>query len=291
MTRWFLVLFFAFAAPAQAAGPVPVVASFSIIGDIVTQIGGDAVKVTTLVGPDADAHAHQPSPEDAKALAQAKLVFVNGLGFEGWMARLIEASGSKAVVVTVSEGITPRRMTADGATAIDPHAWQNLANGRIYARNIAAALERAVPAAAAAIAQRATAYDAALAAQDAATRAALAAIPAARRKVVTSHDAFGYFGDAYGVTFLAPVGIDTEAEPSAQGIAQLISQIKSEGVKRLFVENMANGKLIAQIAKDTGATLGGALYSDALSAPDGPAASYRAMFENNVAQLTAAMRL
>lgn len=286
----FLTLAFIIATtPTIAATPLPVVASFSILGDMVQEIGGDAITVTTLVGPDSDTHTYQPTPEDAKKLTHAQLVFVNGLSFEGWMQRLAEASGTKAETIITSTGVTPRSMEDDGKTVTDPHAWQNLANGRIYVKNIATALEHAIPDEAKAIAKRAAAYDAAIAHKDEDTRKAFAAIPATQRKIITSHDAFGYFGAAYGITFLAPVGMNTEAEASAKDVAKLMDQIKTEGVQEVFIENMTNPKLIEQIAKDTGATMGGELYADALSPPDGKAATYLAMFDNNVPKLKAAM--
>ncbi len=279
-----------FSLPAWAADrPLHVVASFSILADMVRNVGGDDVVVTSLVAPDADTHAYQPTTEDAKSLAKADMIFVNGLGFEGWMQRLIEASGTKGAVVVASEGIKSRVMIDDGKKITDPHAWQDLANGRVYVKNIAAALERAVPEHATAISARAAHYDAELVKVDAETRKQLADIPAKQRKIITSHDAFGYFGAAYGVTFLAPVGISTEAEPSASDVAKLVKQIKAEGVREVFIENMTNPKLIEQIGKDAGAELGGTLYSDALSAPTGSAPTYLAMFSNNVPKLRAAM--
>ena len=277
--------------PAYAANtPLPVVASFSILGDMIKQIGGDDVAVTTLVGPDGDTHTYTPTPDDAKTIAGAKLVFVNGLGFEGWIDRLVKSAGGTAKIVVASQGVTGHTMTDDGKTVTDPHAWQDLSNGRLYAHNIADALEAAIPADADAIRARAKAYDAQLQQQDAAIRAQIAAIPASQRRIVTSHDAFGYFGRAYGVTFLAPEGVNTEVEPTAADIAKLSRQIRAEGVHTLFFENMANTRLIAQIGRDTGARIGGTLYADALSAPGGAAPTYLQMFTHNMPLLLAAMR-
>lgn len=281
-----------FGASAQAADkPLLVVASFSILADMVKTVGGDDVVVSSLVGPDSDTHTYQPTPEDAKSLAKADLVIINGLGFEGWMQRLIEASGTKGTVIIASDGVKPRQMTEEGKQVTDPHAWQNLSNGRIYVKNIAAALERAAPDRADLFRKRAALYDAQLVKMDKTVRSQLADIPAAQRKIITSHDAFGYFGETYGVTFLAPSGINTEAEASASNVASLIRQIKSEGVKQVFIENMSNPKLIEQIGKDAGAQLGGTLYSDALSTANGPAPNYLAMFQNNVPKLHTAMLL
>lgn len=283
----------AFAAPLQV--PLPVIASFSVLGDMVKTVGGDAVAVQTLVGPDGDAHTYQPTPDDVKAMAQAKLIFVNGLGLEGWMQRLIESSGTKAKVAVATAGIKTRTMVdEDNGKAkeiTDPHAWQNLANGRIYIKNIAEALAAALPDQASAIKQRAEAADADIVKMDAFVKQELAAIPPEKRVVITSHDAFGYFGEAYGVKFLAPVGISTEGEASAADVAKLIKQMQAEKIKRVFLENMASAKLIAQIGKDAGAEVGGTLYSDSLSPADGAAPNYLAMFKNNVPLLKAAMLL
>jgi len=278
------------AAGAHAAdGKLKVVASFSVLADIVKNVGGDRVDVTTLVGPDGDAHVFEPTPTDARAVAAADVVFVNGLGLEGWMDRLIQSSGYKGPVVVATRGVAARSMDEDGTEVTDPHAWQDLGNGRVYVGNIADALAAADPADAAAYRAAATAYDAEIAAKDQWVRTELAAITADRRKIITSHDAFGYFGAAYGVTFLAPVGVSTEAEPSAAGIAQLIRQIKSEGIKVVFFESMTSPKLVETLASEAGARVGGTLYSDALSPPGGPADSYLKMFDNNVPELKAAM--
>jgi len=280
------------AGPARADAPVPpvpVVASFSILGDMVQNIGGDAVTVKTLVGPDSDTHTYQPTPDDAKTITNAKIVFVNGLGFEGWMGRLIDSSGYKGPVVTTSAGVKPRSMVDDGKKITDPHAWQNLANGRIYVWNIATVLERKIPLHADEIRARAAKYDAALAAMDKWVRGEFSAVPTAQRKIITSHDAFGYFGAAYGVKVLAPVGYSTEAEPSAADVAKLGDQIKAEGVKTVFLENMTNPRLIEQLGKDSGAAVGGTLYSDALSGAGAAAPTYLAMFKNNVPKMKTAM--
>ncbi len=284
------LLSLAFTAPARAAdAPLPVVASFSILGDMVKQIGGDAVAVKTLVGPDSDTHTYQPTPDDAKTIADAKIVFVNGLGFEGWVDRLIGSSGYTGAVVTASNGVHPRSMVDDGKKITDPHAWQNLSNAHLYVKNIAAALELALPAQAGAIHKRAEKYDAEIAAKDQWVKAQFAHIPAAQRKIITSHDAFGYFGAAYGVKILAPQGYSTEAEPSAADVAHLGDQMKSEGIKTVFLENMTNPRLIEQLGRDAGATVGGTLYSDALSGADGSAPDYLAMFDNNVPKMKSAM--
>ncbi len=289
---WLVLTAFSFAAfqPCLAAEkPLQVVASFSILGDMVREIGGDTVDVTTLVGPDADAHVYQPVPEDIKAVAAADIIVINGLAFEGWMNRIVGASGTKAKLLVASAGIKPRFMEEDGKPAADPHAWQNLAFGQIYARNIAGGLMAALPAKAEEMRARAKAYVAKIAETDKWVRDEFAMISESRRKVITNHEAFGYFGEAYGITFLAPVGMNREAEPSAADMAKLIDRIKAEGIKSVFIENITSPRLIEQIAKESGASLGGTLYSDSLSPPGGPAPTYLDMFRHNVPKLREGM--
>lgn len=295
-------------APSQPAEKLPVVAPFSILGDFVKNVGGDRVAVTTIVGPNGDSHVYQPTPADAKKIAAAKLVFVNGLGFEGWMDRLIKASGSKATVVVATKGITPRERTASEPQdddehdhkgkakghahdhgPIDPHAWQSVANAKVYVTNIRNALIAADPAGKEVYEANAAAYIAKLDALDAEVKAALAAIPADRRIIITSHDAFGYFGDAYGVKLLAPEGVSTETEASAKDVGRIIRQIKAQKVPAVFLENVTNPKLVDRIAKESGAKVGGTLYSDALSDDKGPAPTYIDMMRSNVRELSSAL--
>lgn len=299
----FVAMLLAFAG--SAAAQIKVVTSFSILGDIAAEIGGERAKVVTLVGPNSDSHVYQPKPSDAREVAEAKLVVVNGLGFEGWLDRLVRAAGYGGPVVTASQGIAPLaleaghdhdhgagrtgRRTVKPAKLADPHAWQDLKNGEIYARNIAAGLAKADPANAAYYGDRAEAYARQLAELDRFVRGELEAIAPAKRKVITSHDAFQYFGRAYGIGFLAPIGVSTESEPSAGDVAKLIRQIKSTGIKALFIENMTDKRLVDQIAREAGGRLGGTLYSDALSDASGPAGSYINMFRHNVATLKAGM--
>ena len=275
----------ALAALPAAAHDLNVVASFSILGDMVEQVAGEHATVTTIVGPDADAHVYQPSVADARAVAEADVIFVNGLGFETWSDTLIAESGTEGTVYVATKGVEP--VLVDGET--DPHAWNSLLNGVIYVQNIAAGLSEAMPDHADDFAANAEAYIAQLQALDAETKEALAALPADRRTVVTAHDAFGYLADAYGLTFLAPVGIDTEAEPSAQELATLIAQLREEEVAALFVENITSPALVQQISDETGIEIGGRLFSDALSERGGPATSYLAMFEHNLGELLAAL--
>jgi zinc/manganese transport system substrate-binding protein len=281
-----LLLVLALARPALAEERVAVVASFSILADMAAVIGGERVSVRTLVPPDGDAHVYQPTPADSRALAQAKLVVINGLGFEGWIDRLIAASGYRGLVVTASRGVSP---LAGEHGAADPHAWQDARNGVLYVRAIADGLAEADPAGAGGYRARADVYAEQLAETDAWIRGELARIPPGRRRIITSHDAFGYFGRAYGVTFLAAQGVSSEYEPSAGDVAKLIRQIRGDKVKAVFVENLRDQRLIREIASETGAVVGGTVYSDALSPPGGPADGYLAMFRHNVTLFAAAM--
>jgi len=272
------------------AQTVNAVASFSILGDIVKEVGGDHVTVKSLVGPDGDPHSFEPSPQDSKAISHADVVFVSGLGLEGWLDRLISASAYKGKVITASQGITTRQMEDDGKEITDPHAWNSMRNGVTYATNVMEALIAADPADAAYFRQHGAAYIQQLDKLDVETKAKFAAIPQEKRKVLTSHDAFGYFGQEYGVTFLAPVGFSTEAEASATDVAKLITQIKQEQVKRYFIENQTDPRLVKQIANATGAKSGGELYPEALSKANGPATTYVKAFQHNVQAILASMQ-
>jgi zinc/manganese transport system substrate-binding protein len=274
---------------AAAAAPLKVVASFTVLADMVRQVGGGLVEVTALVGPDGDAHVFEPTPTDARAVAGADLLVVNGLGFEGWIDRLAKAAAYRGPVVVASAGVEPRRMSDNGREVIDPHAWQDLAQGRLYVTNIADGLARADAAHAAEYRANAERYRRQLDDLEDWVRAGIATVPAAKRQVITTHDAFGYFGRAYGVAFLAPEGLSTEAEVTAQALAGLIRQIRRTGIKAVFLENMADPRQIQQLAREAGAAIGGTLYVDALSPADGPAPTYAAMFRHNVPALVAAM--
>jgi zinc/manganese transport system substrate-binding protein len=280
-------------ANADAADKVKAVASFSILGDMVKQVGGDRVKLTTLVGPDGDAHVFDPTPVDAKILANAQILFVNGLGFEGWMERLAKSSGFAGKTVVASTGVKPRTMIeGEGGKEeeiADPHAWQDLANGKVYVANIRDGLIAIDPAGKETYEANAAKYLNEIAVMEDAAKAAFAKLPQARRKIITSHDAFGYFGAAYGLQVIAPEGVSTEAEASAKDVAAIIRQIKQEQVPAVFMENITDHRLLDQIARETGAKIGGTLYTDALSGPDGPASTYLDMFRNNVGVLTIAL--
>ncbi|MDB6048016.1 MAG: cation transporter substrate-binding protein [Pseudomonas sp.] len=273
-----------------SAKTLEAVASFTVIADMVHTVGGDRVHVTSLIGPNGDPHVYEPTPADAQALKKADVAFVSGLHLEGWLDRLIKASGYRGEPVVLSTGIKTRSMEEDGKRITDPHAWNSAANGVIYVGNIITALKQADPEGASVYQANGDRYIAQLQELDAYARAQVQAIPAAQRKVLTSHDAFGYFGDAYGVTFLSPLGFSTEAEPSAADVSKLIRQIKNEHVSAYFFENSGDPRLVKQIAAASGAQPGGELYVEALSPADGPAATYAQMFRYNVDQLTAAMQ-
>lgn len=283
---------------AQATTPLPVVATFSILTDLVRQVGGEHVAVTSLVGPDGDAHSYAPTPADARALVAAKVVVVNGLGFEGWMNRLVRSSGTRAAVVTASTGVTALKAAGGEAHghshghshgANDPHAWQDVANVRLYVKAIAAGLSQADAAHAEAFARNAATYDAMLEALDREIRAAIGAIPREKRRLLTTHDAFRYFARAYEVDFLAVRGVSSESEPSAREIAALVRQIRQGKVTALFMENISDPRAIQRISAETGARIGGKLYSDALSEAGGPAATYVDMMRHNARQIAAAL--
>lgn len=303
-TRRLLALLFlpliigpAFSGKAEAQ-PLPVVASFSILGDLTQRIGGERVQVHTLVGYGADAHVYQPTPADARILGRASLVIVNGLGFEGWIERLVRSSGYRGPVLVATQGIEPlraarstsgRHAAHEHAGGVDPHAWQDPANVRRYVERIAAALGEVDPTGAAVYRSNATRLDQEIRAVDDEIRAAFATLPAERRKVVSSHDAFAYFGRAYGIRFIAPVGLSTDAEPSAADVAAIIRQIRREKVRAMFLENLTDARLLERIGRESGARIGGTLYADALSAPGGPADSYLALMRHNARTLATAL--
>lgn len=272
------------------ASPLEAVASFTVIADMVQNVGGERVHVTSLIGPNGDPHVYEPTPADAQALKKADVAFVSGLHLEGWMDRLIKASGYKGEPVVLSTGIKTRSMEEDGQRITDPHAWNSAANAQIYVRNIVAALQKVDPQGANVYQANGERYSAQLKALDSYARAQIQNIPASQRKVLTSHDAFGYFGDAYGVTFLSPLGFSTESEASAADVGKLIRQIKAEHVSAYFFENSGDPRLVKQIADASGAKPGGELYVEALSPADGPAASYVQMFRYNVDAMVKAMR-
>lgn len=293
-----VILFSLLAGFPAAAEPLKVVASFSIIGDFARNVGGDRIELTTLVGPDGDAHVYEPKPADAAKMAGADVVLVNGLHFEGFLQRLVEASATKAIVAELSRGIDPVAMKHgehdDGEDHghhgdIDPHAFQSVANAKIYVKNIEEAFCAADAAGCETYRTNAASYTQKLTETESEIKAAVASIPADKRTIITSHDAFGYFAHEYGLTFLAPKGISTEAEASAADVAALIRQVRADKASAIFVESITNARMIEQIAAETGLKVGGTLYSDALSPEGGPASTYIEMMRSNIAIIKGAI--
>ena len=273
------------AVPAHARDKINVAASLTILADFARNVGGDRVDVVSLVGPNGDAHSYVPSPADAKKLADAKLIILDGLGLEGSTARFMRAAAKDAKVVTASDGITPLRLGSQS----DPHAWQSVANAKTYVANIRDALIAADPAGKSVFEANAADYLRRLDALEAEVQAAIASIPPDRRKLVTTHNAFGYFGTAYEVDFIAPHGVSTEAEPSARDVARIIAQIRAQKIPAVFLENVTDPRLLERIAQESGARIGGTLYSDALTDANGPAPTYIDMMRHNVKELMTAL--
>ena len=296
LRQWLVLACLAIAASTASAQPLKVVASFSILGDLAREVGGDRIELHTLVGPDSDAHVYQPTPADAKTIAQANLVIVNGLGFEGWIDRLIKSSGYRGSVVRASTGIKTLKLKHDEHdhghghdSDVDPHAWQDLANAQRYVDNIAQALAKADPAGQQVYLTNAAQYKQAIATLDGELKNAFNAIAKEKRKVVTTHDAFGYFSRAYGIAFISPVGINTDAEASAADIGRIIKQIRREKIPAVFMENISDPRLLERIRQESGAQIGGVLYSDSLSKAGGPAATYLEMMRHNAKTLASAL--
>jgi zinc/manganese transport system substrate-binding protein len=280
----------AIAPPRAWAAGIEAVASFSVLADIVRRIGGGQVEVASLVPPNADPHAWQPTASDSRMLNRASLLIENGLGLEGWIGRLSAASGFRGTRIVATAGVTPRMMREGAATSVDPHAWQNPRNGAIYAHNVAEGLKAADPSHAEIWRVNAAAYVAEIEQADAWIAGQFAPIPVAARRIITTHDAFGYYGDRYGISFLAVEGLATDAEPSAKAIAALVAQIRRERARTVFLENMTDPRLASMLARETGATVSGPLYSDALSEPDGLAPDYLTMLRYNTTLFERAMR-
>ena len=281
-TSFVLALISLFATSTPSWAKINVVASFSILGDMVSVVAGDKANVTTIVGPDADAHLYSPNTDDAVAVAKADLIIINGMGFETWSQTLIDTSRTKAATAVATDGITPLLVEGE----VDPHAWNSLLNGMIYVDNIEAALIATSPSDADYFKARAETYRSEMKTLHDKAISSIVALPESHKIVVTAHDAFGYLEDAYGLKFLAPIGIDTETEPSAKELAELITYLNEVGAGALFVENIANAELIAQIGRETGLKISGRIYSDALSVRGTPATSYLTMFTHNLSLIT-----
>jgi zinc/manganese transport system substrate-binding protein len=290
LSALFTAALFAFTAtPTNAADRVPkklrVVATFSILGDMARIVGGERLEIHTLIGHDSDAHVWRPSPADSRALARANLVVANGLGFETWVERLIESSGFRGVFLAASRGVKTRAFK-NGAS--DPHAWLDLSNAALYVDNIANAFATADPGAKDRYFENASRYKKEILALDAKIRRSFDTIPPAYRKAVTSHNAFGYFADAYGIEFISTLDA-AGIEPSARDIGRLIEKIREEEIPAVFLENISDPRLLGRIRAESGAKMGGAIYSDALSGKDGPAATYLDMMRHNAETITRAL--
>ncbi|MEE1895743.1 zinc ABC transporter substrate-binding protein [Pseudomonas otitidis] len=272
----------------SAAEKAKVVTTFSILADITREIGGDDIQLTNLVGADADAHVFEPAPAQVRAVLEADLVIANGLGFEPWLERLLANGEARGTRIDASKGVVPITVLEDDQRLVDPHAWQSLGNAEIYARNITQALVQLVPARAAAFEARRDSWLGRLGALRQSIAPRLMALPPERRRVLTSHDAFGYFAQEWRLQFLAAQGVSDAAEPSAAEVAGLIRQLRVEGVRAIFVENIRDARLVEQIAEEAGARVGGTLYSDALAA-EGPASTYLGMYRQNVERLLQAL--
>ena len=301
MLGFLVLLFLAQPMAANAQEPIPVVASFSILGDMVQRIGGSTVEITTLVGREGDVHVYQPTPADAKALKRANLMFVNGLGFEGWLERLEESAEFKGESIVVTNGIElisleeadeehgEEHQDEHHHGEFDPHGWLSLRNAITYVDNITAALAKASPENASAFCENRASYVAEITALDTEITAMISSLPEQARTVVTSHDAFQYFGRDYGLTFFAPQGISTDSEASAKDVANLIEQIRVSNIAAVFVENVADPRLIRQIASETGSTVGGKLFPGALSAKNGSASTYLELIAYNAQTISTAL--
>ncbi len=284
-------------ATAQTADKLKVVATFSILGDMVRNVGGERIEVATLVGPNGDAHVYSPTPADGRRLTEAKIVFTNGLKFEGWIDRLVKSSGTKAVRIEAAKGVKPLKGEDDGHghghhhghDGSDPHAWQSIGNAKTYIVNIRDALIAADAAGRQAYEANASAYLKQLDEIETEVKGLVASIPPERRRIITSHDAFRYFEEAYGIDFVSPQGVSTESEASAKDVARIIQQIRREKIAAVFVENVSDARLMERIAKETGAKIGERVYSDALSEPNGPAGTYIDMMRHNIRAFSAAL--
>jgi zinc/manganese transport system substrate-binding protein len=283
-------------AAAQTTEKLKVVASFSILGDMVRNVGGERIELVTLVGPNGDAHVYSPTPADGRRLTEAKVVFTNGLKFEGWIDRLIKSSGTKAARVEAAKGVKPLKGEDGhghghhhGHGGSDPHAWQSIGNAKIYVANVRDVLIAADAAGRQTYEANASAYLKQLDELEAEVKSLVASIPAERRRIITSHDAFRYFETAYGIDFVSPQGVSTESEASAKDVARIIQQIKREKIGAVFVENVSDARLMERIAKETGAKIGQRVYSDALSEPNGPAGTYIDMMRHNIRAFSAAL--
>jgi zinc/manganese transport system substrate-binding protein len=298
MLRWLAVLALLLPNPAAAADRIPVVATFSVIADMLANVGGDHIDTKTIVGPGGDCELHQATTADIAAVAVARAVFINDLNeeFEPWLEPLLKQAHFAGMKVVVSRNV--RTLTAEEEhplsgrqlpAAIDQHAWLDPHNGVIYVRNITAALVRLDPANAADYRARAAAYAKEIQAVDDWARQEIAGVPAEKRRALASHDSLQYIANAYGITLLAVNGWTNKSEPSAAELAKLARQIRASRVKALFLDSITDPRAMQRIASETGAVVGGTLYGDSLSPAGGEADSYTKMLRHDVSTLKAGM--
>ncbi len=276
----FLFLSNAYAEVKKTSKP-KIVASFSILGDFVHQIAGDLVEIDTLVGPNGDAHVYEPTPADAKKIMRADIIFMNGLGFEGWLPRLLNATQTTAKLVNVTDKIRPRHIKEGSCGSIDPHAWHDIENAVLYGEAILRALKVVAPSHAEVFSANWKALKGRLKKLDHDFRKKIQSVKPSCRKVITLHDGFQYLGKAYGIEFLTPLGISTEVEPSAKDLVGIIKEAKAHNIKVVFLENISNPRIMEQIAKESGAKIGDVLFSDALSEIDEEAPTFESMMLHN----------
>ena len=272
--------------------PLQVATSFSVLEDLVRNVGADRVQVRSFVPRNGDAHSFEPGTQDVKTLSQSKVVFINGLGLEAWFEKLLSNAASNASVITLSDGLEPRQLQEDGQIIDDPHMWWDLTRTQAYVARIAQALEKADPAGKTVYASNAKKYNAELTRLDAWAKLEVATIPVARRKLVTNHDSLGYFAARYGLRIIGQVipSLGTEQAPSAKELANLSRTIKREGIHAIFVENTLNSKLAQTLASETGASIAPPLYTDSLGTPGSSGETFIKAFRYNVTTIVKALK-
>ncbi|TCS41594.1 metal ABC transporter substrate-binding protein [Reinekea marinisedimentorum] len=304
ISRVFLLVFALTAGAANADNTekkIELVASFTVLADIAEEIGGEYVEVSSIVGINSDTHVYRARPADARKVVHADILVMNGLGFEGWLERLVQSSGFQGQKIVVTDGLTVIHHDEDESEEgdhfelgghnhdDDPHAWHSLDNGIAYATAIADGLKKAVPEHQAYFQQRLASFTEQAEQLDVELKQMISSLPENNRRVITSHDAFSYLGEAYGLEFISPQNVSTESEASARDVAMLIRQIREQNIAAVFLENISDDRLMKQIAQETGATIGGTLYSGALSDENGPAPTYLDMMRHNVTTLVQAL--
>ncbi len=257
-----------------------VISSASMIWDMVDNIAGDKIENRLIVPIGGDPHTYSPTPRDAQKVASSDLIFINGLTFEGWITELIENSGTKGKTITVTEGLTPIA-SSQYKNAYDPHAWMDLAKAQTYITNILQGLIEIDPVNKGYYEENYRNYSQELKDLDAYISKRILEIPEEKRLIVTSHDAFSYYGKRYGLDVQGIIGISTESEAQTSDIVRISNSIKSSGVPAIFVESTINPKLIKQIATDNGVAIGGSLYADSIGEKGSNGSTYLKMMKSN----------